>query len=272
MNRALFILGACMTVSACGQPHKGGAVTVDADLFSRPAELQRLFAESAAPLGPRHLEASSSLELHPPGRPVESLHETFRLDAGAAQLHVLHENDHDDGLEAIVTNGKLYVRPRYGKFVARRAEATEVAHLRSNVEGVAAAYLRLVGPWLSLCVAQATVLNGRSVRVVQIARRDSPDRSLRGHDSEASWRDGVDVTQLGGEFVVDASTGLPIDGHLDATYTFTRSDLSGPVSAQLHYEQKSTAVPEAIAAPNEVTTLKRPRPLLDRQALLDGLK
>ncbi len=258
-----------LALAACGPKTGSAPASVDATMLARPAELERLFAQPAAPLGARHFEASSSLELDPPAaanRPKETLRETFRLDAGAhGQLHLLHENDHDDGLEAIVVDGRLYVRPRYGKFTVRRAEAEELVRLRGNVEGVAAGYVRLLEPWLRLTVNK---------NVVHMSLRGSPDQSLRDHDQSVgrAWRDSVTVSQLDGEFTVDSATGLPLDGHLDATYAFTRGDSPGAVTAQLKYEQKSTPTPEAIAAPNEVATLKRLRPLLDRQTLLDGLK
>jgi hypothetical protein len=85
------------------------------------------------------------------------------------------------------------------------------------------------------------------------------------------WRDTVSVKKLDGEWTLDATTGAPLGGRLEASYTFERSDLKGPTVVTLKYQQH--AAPAApIVAPDGAVEARRPRPLLDREQLLDGLK
>src|SRR5687767_6327865 len=124
-----------------GMGSKPQPAAVDVAKLTQPTELLRVLAlpgsELDRRLGARHVEASSSVKLEPPGKPAETLDETFKLDSdGAGALHLTHDNSRQMGIEAVVHGGELYVRPRYGKFIKRRPEGDELDRLRATVEAV----------------------------------------------------------------------------------------------------------------------------------------
>jgi hypothetical protein len=250
------------------------AVTVDVSRLATPEELLHALqlpgAEIDKRLGAHRLEARSSLKMEPPGRPAEQLEETYRLDSdGKGAVHLVHDNARD-GLEAVIENGVVYTKPRYGHWTRRRPEGDDVTRLRENVEGVAAAYVELLARWLEVKeVARGEVDGHQAVRLALSARR-SP---ASGGETLAykKWRETVNVRNLDGEWTLDAATGAPLGGKLEASWTFERSDRKGPTVATLKFEQhESPAAP--IVAPDDAVEARRQRPLLDREQLLDGLK
>src|SRR5581483_3680563 len=132
--RALVLLG----LAGCSHPgeenlglKQAPVATVDPAQLTQPAQLVRALslpgATRDALLGAHHFEATGTLKIEPPGKPAESLAETWKLDTdGKGAVHLLHENDHRTGMEAIAAGGLLYVRPRFGKFVERKPEPDEL--------------------------------------------------------------------------------------------------------------------------------------------------
>jgi hypothetical protein len=250
------------------------AITVDVSRLATPEELLHALllpgAELDKRLGPHRLEATSSLKMQPPGSPVEDLEETYRLDSdGKGALHLVHNNARD-GLEAVVDNGVVYTKPRYGHWTRRRPEGDDVARLRENVEGAAGAYVELLARWLEVKeVARGDVDGHPAVRLALSARR----APASGNEKlpYKKWRDTVKVERLDGEWTLDAASGAPLGGRLEASYTFERSDLKGPVVTTLKFEQRS-APAAPIVAPDDAVEPRRARPMLERDQLLDGLK
>jgi len=257
-------------------------IVVDVGRLATPDELLHALrlpgAELDKRLGAHRVEATSSLKMEPTGKPAEQLEETYRLDSdGKGALHLVHNNARD-GLEAVVDNGVVYVKPRYGHWTRRRPEGDDVARLRENVEGVAGAYLELLQRWLEVKeVARGDYaerseagIDGRQVVRLKLSARRSP---ASGEEKlpYKKWRDTLKVQRLDGEWTLDATSGAPLGGRLEASYTFERSDLKGPIVTTLKYEQH-TAPAAPIVAPDDALEPRRPRPLLEREQLLDGLK
>ena len=99
------------------------------------------------------------------------------------------------------------------------------------------------------------------------------DARRRAAESEPArkWRETLKVRYIDGDVVLDAKSGAPLAVRLDAQYTFVRD--GKPVQATLAYKQTTTAGQRARwRPPADWTTLSRPRPMLDRQQLLEGLK
>ena len=80
----------------------------------------------------------------------------------------------------------------------------------------------------------------------------------------------MNVRYIDGDVVLDAKSGAPLSVRLEAQYTFVRD--GKPVQATLAYKQTTAARQAMIAPPDDWTTLSRPRPMLDQQELLEGLK
>jgi hypothetical protein len=269
----LVAIGPSRATESLGLPMER-AVAVDVSRLATPAELVHALELPGAALdqllGARRVEAHSSIKLEPPGRPAEKLDESYRVDSdGKGAVHLIHDNARD-GLEVIATGGQLYVRPRYGHFTRRRAEHEDVARLRDNVEGVAGAYLELLQRWLVVKEIGRTQVGGRTAVRLSLAATASPSSGSAQSLPYRKWRDTIKVGYVNGEWLLDAASGAPIQGKLEASYTFERSDLKGPVAVTLQWEQHGGA-PEAIQAPADAVEPRRPRPLLDRDILMEGL-
>jgi hypothetical protein len=244
-------------------------VTVDVQHLSTPTELLHALqlpgAEVDKRLGAHRIEVKSSLKVEPAGRPLEKLEESYRLDSdGKGGFHLVHDNARD-GLEAAFCGGVLYVKPRYGQWTRRRPEGDDLSRLRDNVESVGAGYVELLQRFLSvkeLSRDQKTVKLGLSL--------GTPESAPTETRANKKWRDTVKVANLNGEWTLDAA-GTPLGGKLEATWSFERSDLKGPVVVTLSYEQHAAA-PQPIVAPADAVEPRRPRPILERDQLLDGLK
>src|SRR3954466_15027919 len=115
--RSSLVLFALAGIAAQGCSHPGdenlGLSTraanyaIDVAQLAKPAELERAVSlpgrELDKKLGAHRLEASSLLKIEPPGKPLETLEETYKLDAdGKGALHLVHENTRGAGNEAVV--------------------------------------------------------------------------------------------------------------------------------------------------------------------------
>jgi hypothetical protein len=251
-------------------------VPVDVKRLAEPDQLLRALSLPGAQLdqqlGAHRLTAGSRTQIEPPGRPVEQLDESYRLDSdGKGALHVVHDNSRGYGLEAVLLAGQLYVKPRYGRFAIHRPEGDEVARLRDNVEGVAFGYLEVLRRWLVVKEVGRSEAFGRPAVRVALSASASPSKMPSERAAYRKWRDTVEVRSINGELLLDAASGAPLAGRLVASYTFSRSDLKGPVAVTLDYKME-TRPPEPIVAPADAVVARRSRPMVDRDALLEGLQ
>ncbi len=133
----------------------------------------------------------------------------------------------------------------------------------------------MVARWLRVSAAGAVEIAGRrGARLALSASAspasESPSQDPHGEDPARRWRETVRVRAIDGEVVLDAASGALLAARFSAAYTFER-DGKGPFVVNVTYNM-TTVAPRAIAPPEEfVADPSRPRPMLDRQALLDGL-
>ena len=253
----------------------GKGASVDVSRLTQPDELVRALSLSGraldAELGAHRMEAAESLKLELGDRQTAELAETFAVQAdGRGGVHLKHDNSRDNGFEAIATGDDLYVRPRYGKFVRRKVEGDELERLRATAETAAASDLKLILRFVQAREAGTATVAGHAGVKVALSARATPDAAPAETEAGRMWRQTVNVRYIDGDAVLDAKTGAPLAVRLDAQYTFARD--GKPVQATLKYKQTTDAQSEAIAAPADWATLERPRPMLDRQELLEGLK
>jgi hypothetical protein len=253
------------------------AAAIDPAQLAQPAQLERAL-ELAGPardaqLGAHRFEASGTLKVEPPGKPAETLGETWKLDSdGKGALHLTHENDRKGGMEAIVAGGMLFVRPRFGKFTARKPEPDEVERLRSAFEGQAADELEPVLHALSVREEARTTVAARPAVKLKLSALPSPPSPPKEKDPTRKWRESVQVRYIDGELALDAASGALLSARLSIAYTFEREGVKGPFTTTLSYNASTTAL-EPIAAPGDfVMAPHRTRPMLDRGELLEGLK
>lgn len=280
MHRALLVL---LLVCACGRRGdenlglSAGADKTAPELskLTQPEELARALALGGHALderlGPHRMDATSTLKLDSSGRDPQSLDERFSVQSdGRGAVHLVHDNSRGNGFEATALGADLYVKPRYGRFVRRKIESDELERLRATAESAAAADLRLLSRFVQVREAGTASIAGHAGVKLSLSARSTPDAAPAESEPGRKWRETLAVRYIDGDVVVDAKTGAPLTVRLDAAYTFLRD--GKPMSATLAYKQTTSATPGAIAAPSDYATLERPRPMLDRQTLLEGLK
>ncbi len=257
----LCLAGACHSGKA---PPDGGAPSL--------ATLEGVQAALAAPrdgLGAHVLSGERRTEVKRRDTTVEDIAESFRLESDArGGLRVVHDlgGPKGDGMEAFVVGGELFVRPRFQTFVRRRPEQGEVERLRQLVEGVIAADVELLQPIVD--GATATTRLGRPCQRVLL--KGSTGKHAAECDAARRWREQVTVESLAGELVFDEATRALVEAKLDAVYHYPVAE-NVLQQVTVHHAETTAAGATIAAPPNAVATPERPRPMLDRQTLLDGL-
>lgn len=280
MRRLFLVAGMLIALPAChnegnenlglGDPTAGA---IDVAKLTNPAELLRALSVGGAPLdqmlGPHRMQASSSLKLELPGAKPEALDETFDVAFDGRALRLRHENEQDYGFETITDGNRLWVKPRYGKYVLRKVEGDELERLRKTAELPAAAWLRLLLPSVQVSEAGRAQVGGRPGVKLALSARSTPGAPTPTSEPGKAWRRTMQVKYLSGDVVVDAKSGAPLAVRLDAGFSFERDGHT--LNATLAFKQTTMAEAGTIELPTEFVTLTRPRPMLDRQQLLDGL-
>jgi len=175
-------------------------------------------------------------------------HGNFRLE---------HTNNHELGKEAVLLDGILFTRHRWGTFLERGADPKEAERLREEAWGVLASYLDLLQAWLDVRRE-----NGRLV--LSKARKPHSDARRHGDRPERRWRDTVKVQALRGWVLLDGE--VATDAELRASYSFRRDDVEG--KADLEYTRYLTRGSPIIARPDSVPSPIRLRLEPERKKLL----
>jgi hypothetical protein len=279
----------CGGGSRAGGDGKSGAQVDVARLSDAAALLSALRLDGAArdaALGAHAREISVETTITPAGAPKETLTVRDRFDSdGKGNFRVSRETARtveeelapgsqprpsDQGMEAIVVGNELAVRPRWGKFARRRPEPGEATRLRALVEEETAGLFELVAHAAAITRGGETSVEGRRAVTLLVGKSASPGAPAVADESPAkAWRKSVVVDALSGTLSVDAASGALMGAQLDVRYRFTRDGKTIAVAAR-HTEKLAAAQPIAIPA-DAITSPERPRPMLDRAALLDGL-
>jgi len=276
-------LSAALSAAGCsrtgdenlGLKGKPGTFTVDVAQLARPGELVRAAfmpsREIDQRLGPHRIESRATLKVEPPGKPAESLDETWQLDSDAqGAFRAVHESSRGYGYEAALVGGELYVRPRWGKFVKRKPEGDEADRLRAAVETAGSEYLKLLERFIVVREDGRTQVHGRSAVKLKLAASPSPTAAPAEAEPGKKWRESMAVRYIEGDAYVDAASGALLGLHLDAAYSFVRE--KSPFVVTVSFKQ-TAASPETIVAPADaIDSPHRTRPMLDRAELLEGLK
>jgi hypothetical protein len=253
---------------------RGGAA-VDVGKLTRPDELARALGLSGADLdarlGAHRMDASATMKLELPTHETQTLDDTWTAKSDArGDVHLVHDNSRGNGFEAIAVGKQLYVKPRYGRFVRTTVESDELTRLRLATETNAAAYVRLLIPFMQIREAGAVQVAGHAGLKLKLSAKPSPDSPERQSEPGRKWRETVSARYIDGDVILDAKTGAPLQVRLDANYRFMRD--GQPLTATVTYQQSMSSEAGTIAAPADFVTLGRSRPLVDRQQLLEGLK
>ena len=274
-------LAIALTVGCLGCRHDGDEnlglararpAAVDVGALAKTGELEKALAmpstEIARAIGAHRFTATTKLDVSS-GETRDSLEETFRLDVDArGWSHLVHEDSHGNGSEAIAAGGDYFVRPRWGRFVRRSPEGDEVERARDEMETVLAGYFQVLGRFASRALDGETTVAGRRALKVKLALAPTP-AAFTDEDPAHAWRSSARVSALDGEVDVDAASGAPLAARLDARYSAKRGDRA--IEVALAYRGSVEPGAPAVAAPADSIATERPRPLVERQQLLDGL-
>jgi hypothetical protein len=245
--------------------------------LGQPGRLEAVLAAGAEgvarKLGPHQRQQTTKLVMRS-GERSETLEEFWRseMDAQGA-FHAVHETSRDEGIEWYVVGGDFFVRPRHGRFVRRRPQGDEVSRARDDESRVLAGYLAVLGRFAVR--EEESVGTQPAVRVR--LRLDPKPAATEDKEPGQAWRRTLRVQALEGTVTIDAASGAVLEAHLEATYSFLREGAAGEkgreITVQLTYRSMTRrgGVTPIAAPPDALSGLVRPRPQLDRAALLEGL-
>lgn len=207
--------------------------------------------------------------------------EETRLAAvdAAGRLQLASMNDHGTGVEAVLDQNFLYLRMRYAPYIRYKPEAEQVTRLRALAYEPGAALLEAVAPYIRLSAPTEATAAGRAAWQVTLSRQDAPagGRARGASGPLSAWRAAAAVELLDGTVTVDRQKGTLLALQLHTRFIAPRDGSAAAERVQVEAEHQvqvvalGASVP-AIAAPAEwIDPPARPRPMLDRQELLNGL-
>jgi hypothetical protein len=252
---------------------RGEEVRADLEHLDHPAELARAITlpalDQGKRLGPCTRESKTKLAVDS-GTAHDALEETVRLELdGHGASHLTRETSHGGGIEAIATGEDYYVKLRYGAFTKRKPDGDEVPHALDEAAQTLQGYLQVLGRFARLEPAGEQTVDGRRARGVRLTLSPSP--ATEKADEKRAWQAAAAASALDGEVWVDAESGAVLKARLTAAYTAQRGQRA--IAVKLDYNERLTlGQPAKIDAPAVWSPApSRPRPLLDRQVLLEGL-
>lgn len=188
------------------------------------------------------------------------------------------QTDHGAGVDAVFAGGLLYVRMKHTPYIRYRPEGDQVARLRTAAYEPGTAILEAVAPYLQLSTPTEATVQGRAAWQVKLSRLDSPSgvrpKGLQGPQSV--WRTATSVDTIEGMVIVDRQKGAPLQVELRVRFVAPRTEGSSErVQVEAQHSLKVVQLGAAVAPilpPTEWSEPPtRPRPMLDRQELLNGL-
>lgn len=209
-----------------------------------------------------------------------SLEESRLVAADAAgRLQLANLNDHGTGVEAVLDQNFLYLRMRYAPYIRYKPEAEQVTRLRAMAYEPGASILEAVAPYIRLGAPTEATAAGRPAWQVAISRQDAPAgvRTKGPSGPLSAWRAATAVDLLDGTVTVDRQKGTLLTLQLHVRFIAPREGNANPERVQVEAEHQVRVVAlgagvPAIAPPAEwIEPPMRPRPMLDRQELLNGL-
>ena len=212
-----------------------------------------------------------------------TLEETRIIAVDAAgRVQLSNQNDHGAGVDAVLDQDFLYLRMRYAPYIRYKPEGDQVARLRASAYESGASLLEAVAPYIRLSAPTEATAVGRAAWQVALGLKDVPAgvREKGPSGPLSAWRGVTAVDMLEGTVTVDRQKGTLLTLRLHERFVAPRPGaVSGATSERVQVEVDHQvrvvalgADVAAIAAPTEwVEPPTRPRPMLDRQELLNGL-
>lgn len=280
------LLGLALLFGACRQgsdENLGVAGRSDAPLelagLDQPGRLEAVLAAGSEgierKLGPHQRQQTTKLVVRSGDR-SDTLEEFWRTEFDTrGALHAVHETSRDEGIEWYLVDGDFFVRPRHGRFVRRHPQGDEVGRARDEQSRTLAGYLAVLGRFATREEKAVRVGERPATRV--LLRLDPHPAPPAEAEPARAWRRSLRVQALEGTVTIDTASGAVLDAHLEATYSFLREGAAGEkgreIAVQIAYRSltRPGSISPIMAPSDALPGLARPRPLLDRAALLEGL-
>ena len=230
----------------------------------------------SAALGSHAFAGTSTVETREAGTVVDVLSDTTAIEIDAdGRFHAALANSKDYGREAFWTDGTLYLRPRWGKFHRRPAnDADEPLQIRDEIFATLGAYFELVAAGSEISDKGAVQHAGRAARKVEIKLAPSARAAPPVTGRQRAWRADAVVKAVTGEIVLDAESGAPLAGSLDAVVAFNRDGRGLEMHLVVSHAISAIGQPHPIGAPplgDTVATPTRLKEVEDRDLLLKGI-
>jgi hypothetical protein len=260
---------------------KTGDQAIDVDRAAKdPAELGRALGQRysllVAALGPHVATTETKLSVLEGQRVDRELTDRAVIELGdAGNFHGVYTNSADYGREAIFSNGKLYLRPRYQRWHGRLPETPEEPiALRDDYFSAVHATWELLAPGVELVDRGAIQVSGRAARKVEIKKTPTPRKPEKEKVTQRTWREGRTIEAVSGEIVLDSAKGVPLSWKLDGSVGFTKDGKRYSMRITLTGGISQIGVVAVISAPPEaevVATPGRLREVEERDQLLHGI-
>jgi hypothetical protein len=270
-----------------------GGLVASADPVE-PVDVERAAADPAAlvravrvphhrvgqSLGPHVFRATSSVDVTVSGGSEPDAHEkldvTARIEYAEPQrFRALVENSADYGREIILTDGQLYLRPRYGAFHRRPpGDEHEPAGWRDDIYGELAGHLELLAVGLAVRDGGAADVGGRPARRIELARAEVPRELRTAASPQRAWRSTIEVESLSGEIFLDRETGVPLRARLEGVARARRDQRLVRMHVVVEHSIEAIGQAVAITAPPAqqwVDTPVRSREVAEREHLLEDI-
>jgi len=265
------LLSGCSTSGGRPDDQLGGLVVAE-DHEEPPIDVSKVNSDRAellraanmphrrvgALLGGHVFHGNSTIEVKEGDKVVQHIEETTRIEYRAdGQFHARLDNDHDYGREAVFAGGTLYVRPRHSKYNKRAPTSDdEPLELRDELFGNLGAQLDLVGFAAELSGGAGAQVGGRQAREIDLALDPHPGKPSKQTLPRRKWRESIHVTALKGKLFVDAESGAPLKGELDAALTFTRDGHDFTMTLHVTHAIESVGTdPEVKAPPDDMVVV-----------------
>lgn len=231
----------------------------------------------ATAIGAHRFAGSSRVRLLEDGKEIELLEDETRLEVAAGGNFLARlDNSRDYGREAYFVDGDLYLRPRFGKY-HRRAPTSdeEPLAIRDDVFATLGAYFEVAAAAAAIEDQGETTHQGRRARKLGVSLAASPSAPTAPAGEHRAWRGEVAVQKLEAAVVLDAETGAPLSGTLQAAVQFVRDGRTLVMELDAKHEVSDIGSGDiAVAAPDAeavVDTPRRQHEVIERDKLLEGL-
>lgn len=243
-------------------------------------ELARALAmphhQVTALLGSHAFSGESTIEVRENGAVVDALTVTTSIAmADGGEVAAKLTNSKDYGREVVFKDHILYLRGRYGDFLARPPQTdTEVATICDEIYGDAGAYFALLASGATASEKGTADHHGRKATRIAITTASEPRKIAASDLPQRAWREDAKIESVTGEVLLDDKTGAPLAAHVKGKVAFARDGH--------HFEMTITASGE-ITGIGESATITAPPPehtapphaslreLAERKQLLRGI-